>query len=212
MINGSAFADLITGGEGADTVTGAAGKDSIVLTETTSAVDTLKYSESGVLNADTVTGFKAGTDIVSITIGNITDNGGLFDTLSNAAGGDISAGVAAGAAVASFTGASSTGTLLANTVNLVILSNVAATSFATAIGTTTFTSSVGMDSGLTLGEGLATVWFDATNSQAVYGYIENSIGAGDILSTSDTFHEIVRVGMVAADFTQGNITASFSLF
>lgn len=211
---GTNRADTITGGNGSDTITGGAGNDTVVLTETTAAVDHVRFAHSGVLNRDTVTGFTAGSDIIGLSIGNIVDNGGANDTLSTANGTDIGAAVAAGAATASFTGAASAGTALANGVNLIILSNTAATSFATAIGTTTFTNAgVAIDTGFTAGVGIATVWYDTTNGQAVFGYIENtSTVTADVLSAADTFHEVVRVGMTSADFTQVNITNSFALF
>ena len=79
VINGSASADLITGNNGADVITGAAGNDSIVLTETTAAIDKVVFS-GGATNAatlaanglDTITGFGA-TDTINIAaLGNGT--------------------------------------------------------------------------------------------------------------------------------------------
>lgn len=63
------FADTIVAGNGADTITGGNGNDSIDITETTanSAVDTIILNASG-SGVDTITGFKTGTD--KITLGN----------------------------------------------------------------------------------------------------------------------------------------------
>lgn len=57
-------------------------------------------------------------------------------------------------------------------------------------------------------EGILTVWFDSANLQAVYGvWVNTSNVAANVLSTADTFVEIVRVGMTAADYTAANIDA-----
>jgi len=55
---GGTGTDSITGGEGIDSITGGSGNDTIVLTETTAAVDSvvLDYSNVGV-DKDTITGF-----------------------------------------------------------------------------------------------------------------------------------------------------------
>ncbi|MDW5415611.1 DUF4214 domain-containing protein [Iodobacter sp. CM08] len=91
VINGSAAADLLTGGEGADVITGAAGNDSIVLTETTAAIDKVVFS-GGATNAatltangmDTITGFGA-TDTINVAgLGNQA-MAALTGTLSAAA-------------------------------------------------------------------------------------------------------------------------------
>jgi Ca2+-binding RTX toxin-like protein len=59
-ILGSALADTITGGNGADVITGNAGNDSIILTETTAAVDTVTLSAAATNGNDSVTGFTRG--------------------------------------------------------------------------------------------------------------------------------------------------------
>lgn len=70
--------DTITAGEGSDTINAGAGADTINLTETTSAVDTVIYSNATDGSAvgaaagtftgfDTITGFAAGTDKVDVS-------------------------------------------------------------------------------------------------------------------------------------------------
>ncbi len=201
VILGGAGADTITGGLGADTITGGAGQDSIDLTESTSSVDKVYYAHSGAANVDSVTGFKAGTDIVQFTIGNIA--GVATDTLSTVAGADVAA---AGAAVAATVAANATVT--GTTANLLFFSNASATSFATAIGTGTVATTDGNMAGT---EGVAAVYFDSLNGQAVFGYIlDSSTGTADVLSSADTFVEVTRVGMTSTDFTAANIAASFA--
>ena len=208
VLLGGAGADEITGGLGIDTITGGAGADTINLTEATSSVDTLKYAESGAANVDVVSGFKAGTDIVSLSIGNIA--GTETGTLSNVAGTDIIAAVVAGALTATTVAANAA--VAGGTTNLVFLSSVAGTSFATAIGTGTVTGAT--DTNFTTAtESVLTAWYDSNNGQAVVGYIINSSTAAvDVLSSADTFVEVVRVGMVAGDYTSANLIASLSMY
>jgi S-layer protein len=213
-IVGNAANDTIVAGGGADTITPGTGNDTIDLTETTSAVDTIKFAESSTANKDTVTGFKAGTDIVSISIGNLANSTTAGnDTLSNVAGTDIGGALAAGAFTAVAVSATATATTLADATDLVVFTNTAATTFATAIGTATLVATTG---GNTAGfggtEGLAAVWYDATNSQAVFGYMTDSNAAGTAFTAADTFVEIVRVGMTSTDFTLANIDASMSAY
>lgn len=69
-INGSSQADNITGGNGADVIAGLDGIDTIVLTETTAAIDTVSLNEILLsANRDVITGFKAGTGGDEIEIG-----------------------------------------------------------------------------------------------------------------------------------------------
>jgi len=77
VIVGGAGADTITGGEGADTITGGTGVDSIILTETTSAQDTVISTVGGAYTtatADNITGFAfgAGKDIFQVDISDST--------------------------------------------------------------------------------------------------------------------------------------------
>jgi hypothetical protein len=76
VIAGSAAADLITGGNGSDVITAAAGNDSIVLTETTSAVDRVVFSGSTTValtlaanGMDTITGFGSNDTLNIVALG-----------------------------------------------------------------------------------------------------------------------------------------------
>lgn len=208
VLIGSDGADEITGGEGADTITGGAGQDIIDLTEATSAIDTLRYAESAAGNVDTVTGFKVNNDIVSLTIGAISE-AGTDITLSTGDGADIAAAVAAGAAV--FTAVAKDTAVAADaTTHVLKLTATDASSFGTAIGTGSFAIT---DTAWTAAsEGLAATYFDSLNGQVVFGYLRNTdTGTANVINSADTFVEVVRIGMTSADFTAMNNT-SFSLF
>lgn len=67
VINGGDGADYIYAGLGADTITGGAGNDTIVLTETSSAVDTVIFEATAALNgSDTITGFVLANDKINL--------------------------------------------------------------------------------------------------------------------------------------------------
>jgi hypothetical protein len=210
VILGGAGADQITGGLGADVITGGAGQDTIDLTEATQSIDTVRYAESGAASVDTVTGFKVGTDVVSFSIGNIVEAGVGNVTLSTGNGTDIGGAVATGAAV--FTAVAKSAAVVNDaTTTLLKLSALDATTFVTAIGTGSY--AITADATFTgATEGLAAVFYDSLNGQAVFGYVRNtSTTTANVLNASDTFVEITRVGMTSTDFTALNNT-SFSLF
>ncbi len=89
-ITGSPQADTITGGNGADTITGGAGVDSLVLTETVTAADLLKFnavsgtssdsitvvgaaaSAADDTGQDTISGFDVANDVIQVTATNIS--------------------------------------------------------------------------------------------------------------------------------------------
>ena len=191
---------------GADTITGGAGQDTIDLTEAVQSIDTIKYAESGAANVDTVTGFKVGTDVVSFTIGTFATNS---DTLSTGDGTDISAAVATGAAV--FTAVALDATVVnVATAHVLKLSDITQTSFATAIGTGSF--GITTANFTTATEGLAAVFFDSLNGQAVFGYVLNSSETvANVINAADTFVEVTRVGMSSTDYALLDNT-SFSMF
>ncbi len=208
IVFGSNKADVITAGKGVDNIFGGLGQDTIDLSKGVDAADKIHYAEAGSQNADTVTGFKAGQDIVLFDIGTIVNNG-ANNSLSTIAGVDIAAlAVETTAVVAVNNG----GVTIVDATNFLFFSNAAATSFATAIGTGSVTATT---NGGNLGntEGVAAVFYDSTNAQAVFGYVLNTdTPANTTLNASDTFVEIVRVGMASADYTQANINASFAFF
>ena len=56
-----------------------------------------------------------------------------------------------------------------------------------------------------------TVWYDATNAQAVVGvWVNSSTTVANTLNSTDTFVEVVRVGMTTANYTLANIDAMLS--
>jgi hypothetical protein len=63
-ITGSSGADVITGGEGADQINGKEGSNTIVLTETTAAVDAITYGGG----LDTITGYATDSDTFTVDI------------------------------------------------------------------------------------------------------------------------------------------------
>jgi len=212
-LNGGAGADSITAGAGADTITGGTGIDTIFL-GAAGDVDTLKYSESGATNVDTVSVagtniFTVGTDIISFSIGAI-DNNGTNQTLSNMVGADISGALAAGAFTSQSVAANGSAAL-ADTTDLIVFTT-AATTFAGAIGTAVLTATTGTNTaGLSSTEGVAAVWFDSANNQSVYGYIVDSTANGTALTSADTFVEIVRVGQ-SSQPSAANLDLSLSAF
>lgn len=64
--------DTITAGEGADTVSGGAGNDSIILTETTAAVDQVVISAASSNGIDTITGFSVSNDQIALQASDLT--------------------------------------------------------------------------------------------------------------------------------------------
>jgi Ca2+-binding RTX toxin-like protein len=203
-LTGGTAADTLTGGAGADVITGELGNDTIILTETSSAADTVKFGEAGAGNLDTITGFTAGTDIISVTKAAFT--GGSVELVTTKATA-ISAAVAAnGATVLSVSVDTSPSTQAAVDNHVLFFNNTTKSTFAAAIGTASITTADPTANGA-----VAATWYDATNAQAVFGYI----AAGNLDTTIDnaeTFTEIARVGMLATDYTSANITNSFSIF
>lgn len=208
-LTGGSGSDSITGGEGIDRIISGGGTDTINLTETTSAVDTVVVSGTGVVNVDTVTGFTVASDLVEVTIGAFT--GSIAVTLSTAAGADINAGIAAGAFTTESVAAGATTANTAGT-NAIFLSSTAYSTFANAVngeGTGTYAVT---DANFTAAtEAVLTVWYDATNAQAVVGaWVDDSTTVEGKLTTADSFVEIVRVGMTSTNYTLANIDALLS--
>ena len=201
VINGSAVADLITGGNGADTITGAAGNDSIVLTETTAAVDKVVFSGGGSANAtaaqtltangmDTITGF------------------GATDTLNIAALGD---GTTSATGLTTINAAAAQG---ATTDDTVVILNVAATAGAlTTGGTATVTDFTNMTQVAAFLSERFTHTATTANVETVFvwnvgttTYIYNFDSANTANSSIDA-GEIVLVGQViqGAALTSANL-------
>jgi hypothetical protein len=201
-ITAGAGADRIDTGNGTNTVTSGTGNDIINLG---TGVDTLNYAVSATTDVDTVTNFTGGTDIISVSIGNIA--GAATHTLSNMAGTDINAALAAGG-FTSQTAAVDTNQTLADLTNMIVFTSAAATSFATAIGN--YVLSPTTAGGLTATEGVMAVWYDSVNLQNVYGYILDANVAGTALTSADTFVELVRI--TGTQISAANADLSLSAF
>ena len=180
--------------------------DTIVLTESTSVIDTIVFTETGPANVDVVTGFVVAMDLVEVTIGAFT--GSVSATISTVAGTDIGAALAGGA-FNTITVAESVPTA-GGTNNALFLSSTAHPTFATAIGSGSVTGATDANFATTT-EGVLTVWYDATKAQAVVGvWVNNSTTVANTLTSEDPFVEIVRVGMTSTNYTLANIDAMLS--
>ena len=194
-LSGAAGADTIIGGEDADTITGGTGLDTINLTEVTAAVDTIRYSEGGAANVDTVTGFVVGSDTVGLDAGSTLVMTGSLIAASSFVG--TSAVDITSATVQVFvTAAANAGTVSAATANGLVKFSTGATSFASAIGTTSVTVVAPGASALMGG-----VWYDSTNQQAVVIAINPATdGTATNITVNDAVVEIVRIGMTSTDY------------
>ena len=86
----------------------------------------------------------------------------------------------------------------------------AGSSFATAIGTTVINLDVTNEGGDTnaveAGELILVTWFDSVNNQMVVGAVDSSTdGTLSNITQNDTFFEMARVTMSAADFALFNV-------
>ena len=191
---GGAGNDTLNGGDAADAYTPSTGNDTLILTDVTTAIDTIRYNEGGAANVDTVTGFTVGQDLIQINEAALTLAGSLLTnpTLSGTSGVDIASDttqvfvtVAANAAVT------------AAGVNGVLKFTTGATSIAGAIGTGTVTLL-----NITGVETILGVWYDTGTSQAVVvGISPGADGTLLNVSGSDIFVEIVRIGMTSGDYS-----------
>ncbi len=208
-LTGGAGVDSIVAGEGADRIIAGTNNDIINLTETTSAVDTVVFAETGSVNVDTVTGFTVGSDVVEVSIAAFA--GSIAATLSTAAGADINAAIAAGAFTTESVAAGATTVNTAGT-NFIFLSDTTYSSFANAVnGTGTGSYAVTDANFTTATEGVLTVWYDATNAQAVVGvWVDDSTTVADKLTSADSFVEVVRIGMTSTNYTLANLDALMS--
>lgn len=127
VLNGSGSSDIITGNDGADDITGGLGADTIILTETTAAVDEVIID--GGITVDTVVGFTAGTggDQIDMDISNLNTisllTAGETDTIAffGAAGAAITDATAGATnAVATITGDTSTHATVLNATLILI--------------------------------------------------------------------------------------------
>jgi len=210
-ITGGLNADSIYGGFGGDSIVGGAAADVIDLGLGDAATDNVRFSESAA--ADTVYAFAvgAGGDQLAFSIGTTFVVGAVGATyglsLVNGAGTDISAAATAATITTLAAGATS-----AAVTSTFLRLTTGATSFAGAIGTGSLTivdTDFAYATNATGNEALLASWYDTTNSQAVFGALVDTT-ASTSLNSSDTFQEIVRVGMTSTEY--GNLAVSNILF
>jgi len=203
-INGGAGNDTLTGGNGADVFNPGTGNDTIILTETVTAIDTIRFSEGGAANVDTVTGFTVGQDVIQLPEGAVALVGSLLTdpTFSGTSGVDISNGT-----TQAFVTVAANAAVNGATTNGIIYFSTPATSVQAAIGTGTVSTTA-----LTGVEVVLGVWYDSANSQAVVvGINAGSDGNANNVSSSDRFVEIVRIGMTSNDYgTLAQTTFTFA--
>jgi Ca2+-binding RTX toxin-like protein len=97
VVAGGSGADTITGGDGADTITGGAGHDTIHLSDADSAVDVVVIDSASGADADSITGFVSGEDLLELSIAGLGLNGADY-TVGAVAGISASAAAALGSA------------------------------------------------------------------------------------------------------------------
>lgn len=193
LLSGGAGNDTLIGGTGADTLIGGTGVDSL---NGGTGSDFYRYSEAG-----------SGTNSDVIAQSAFTVNDGTDHDKIDISHNFVALTSLDGSTVAP-TGAS--GTLqLENSSTITSLAASAANvlKLTLTMGTTTFGDALG-SSDLTVGANatlVATVFYDATDGQAVVGYVSSGAGNAHITNT-DTFTEIARIGMSVSDY--GNFDAN----
>ena len=216
-LTGGAGADSIISGSGNNIINGGTGNDAINLTDGGS--DVVRLGTNTLLGVagtlvptgiftDTITGFGVTSDSFQIGIGNLLTAGTVGTDpsiqLSTAAGADINAAIALGAAVVTTAAAGATVDAATATSTIVKFTSATATSFATAIGTGSITISNYANNlattGNTAAEGLLVTWYDSTNSRAVLSVVVPGNAATAITNATTTVYDVALVGMSAADY------------
>jgi Ca2+-binding RTX toxin-like protein len=191
--------DTISGGLGADIVLPGSGNNTVDLTEASASIDTVRLTAAGTGNVTTVTGFAQANDVMSLTASAFTPTGrAAAGTFSNTDGDDIT-----GATTQVFvTAGTSTGTVDASAVDGVLKLTGAAGSFGAALGTTVVT----LDATVGANELITALFYDSVNGQLVIGAVDSSTdGVIGNITQNDTFFEMARVTMTAADFALFNV-------
>jgi len=209
-LNGAAGNDTLNGGEGADRILGGAGLNTVDITETTAAVDTVVLSHGGTGNVTTVTGFATTGAAVDIIETSAVGGGGAGTlTVTGLAGARKIVGtggddIVAGSAETFITVAANSGAVngAATALGAIKLTTGAA-SFGAAIGTSVIALDVAAAgaNNVDAGELILVSWYDSANGQMVWGAVDSSTdGTLGNITQNDTFFEMARVTMTAADF------------
>ena len=204
-ISGGAGADTITVGSGNNSVTGGQGNDVITLTDGGSDIVVLDFSENDTTRfVDTITGFQTGAtgDVFGLSKGDLDADGTAVFQFSDGAGDDLTAAIAVGAAVFTTLApntniTTATGGAAGAAVQILKFTSTTSTSVASALGTGTITIT---DAAWTDAiEGLAAIYYDATNSRAVFGTFIDSTAS--VTFTAAEFVAIAYMGMTTAEYT-----------
>lgn len=200
--------DVITAGGGIDVITSGLGNDQIHLAETVAVNDVIRFAAAGAANVDTVTGFAVNADAIAFFDGAIVNAAGN-KTISF---GDGTSAVAVDTIDVAITvvangGAGAADASTALQQNFIKATSAVATSYATALGTSTVTVA-----GQTAGEALIFTYYDSAAGQAVVGLVDATTdGVATNVSQSDAFAEVARITMTGVDYTALNQT-SFAAF
>jgi len=214
-LNGGNGSDTIIGGAGVDTidtgsgnnnVDGGDGSDTITLGSGADTVQFTSIEAIAVTYTDTITGFTtgAGGDSIRFGIGDLDSDvgGGNVKTLSNGNGGDIAAAIGTGSAVllSVAPGAAvniTNGGAGGAAVDIIKFSSTTSTSVASALGA----GSIATANMTANTEGVLAVYYDATNSRAVFGaFFDTDTTVADTFIAAE-FQTIAFVGMTAAEYT-----------
>ena len=226
--------DTVTGGAGADTISTGANNDSVdggigndtIDTGTGSDVIAFAASTYGVSDAAAavVTATTWSVDTVSAagfdrTVDSLRFSAGQLNSVATSqfqvtlSDGKAGSSISAADAIASTDIAINATTDLTGLVgvsNFLRLTNTTGTSFATAIGTGSLTTTGLSYATNNATEGLLASWYDSTNSQAVFGFIlDTNTATANRITGADTFIEIVRIGITSADYTSGISIGTF---
>jgi Ca2+-binding RTX toxin-like protein len=191
-IDGSDGNDTLTPGNGSDHITPGLGNDTIDLTEVVGAVDTLYFSiDDGATNVDIVTNFdvRVANDLISLDVSELSNPISF---------GNGSAATAAAAGTITIV-EQSLNTNLNHSSNaaasIIKLNPTDKSTFATALGT----SEITVANNATINF----LWFDNTNKQAVFGYVNENSASPDenLIKAEDTFTEIVRLTITESTYT-----------
>jgi len=227
---GGAGSDTLIGGTGVDTIsdvsgnnsiTGGIGNDAITLGSGTDTIQWLAGDarDGTTVYTDTITGFTGGTtsgDVLRLGVGDLDGHTTGTMTFSDSTGTDIGSAGAAGVIKTVLTNEIVT---LTTTANVLRFTSVTSDSFSSAFGSGAITLNVGTTGAFAVGaigtnttEGILAIYYDATNSRAVVGFISNAVGQSggdlDVINASDTFSTIAFMGMTSTEYgtlVNGNI-------
>jgi hypothetical protein len=201
---GGTAADIISGGAGADTITGFGGADIL----TGDAGLDIFYFAQDVASAATyvtdanITDFAVGTttgtsDVLNYSIANTFGAGAASGLTTGAGVAGAATAVAAGTTVVQSVGLNAAAAAASSNVNIIKLTTGVA---AAATNQLTFDAAIGTGSvtGLTTAADYAAMFYDTTNSKAVF--VTVLTGVGTVLAAADVIRVIGTADMSASDY------------